>query len=541
LDPAVALALAVTQVTLLVKTAGAQGYARDEGFYFSAAESYARWFETLARDPAGAFTRRVIDASFVVNHEHPALAKSLFSLSWLVLQRRWHLFAEEGTSFRFPGMCFAGLAVAVIYLWGAETKGRRAGLIAALLFALVPTTFYHAHLDCFDVPITAMWLLTAWCYHRSLTSRGWGWALVTGVVFGLTLDTKHNSWFLPFAVVAHTLLSRGASLGRDLAVGRLRLPLALIAMATVGPLVFVALWPWLWFDTAARFAWYVQFHTGHEYYNMEFLGETWWRPPFPRSYAWLMSAATIPVVTLSLFVTGLVRAGKERVLPVLRGERPADSPGSVELLWVLGVLINYAPWLSPGTPIFGGTKHWMTAYPFLMLLAGYGFDWLAAALEEESARPWLRRAAPWLLGGASLAAPAAETVHAHPWGLSAYTPLVGGTPGAASLGLNRGFWGYTTGSVVDVLNDRVPRGGSVYIHDTAWESWRMLQRDGRLRVDIRGVGSPATADAALYHHEQHMKGVEYQIWVAFGTTTPAAVAGLDQVPIVLVYVRPPGR
>jgi 4-amino-4-deoxy-L-arabinose transferase-like glycosyltransferase len=438
-------------------------------------------------------------------------------------------------------MCFAGLAIAVIYLWGAETKGRRTGLIAALLFALVPTTFYHAHLDCFDVPITAMWLLTAWCYHRSLTARGWGWALVTGVVFGLTLDTKHNSWFLPFAVVAHTLLSRGTGLLRDLTAGRLRLPLSLISMATVGPLVFVALWPWLWFETAARFAWYVQFHTGHEYYNMEFLGETWWRPPFPRGYAWVMSAATIPMVTLSLFVIGVIRACHERIWPTLRGETPSISPGSVELLWGLGVLINYAPWLSPGTPIFGGTKHWMTAYPFLMLLAGHGFDWLAAALGEAASQPWLRRAAPWLLGGASLAAPAAETFHAHPWGLSAYTPLVGGTPGAASLGLNRGFWGYSTGSVVDILNDRVPQGGSVYIHDTAWESWRMLQRDGRLRADIRGVGSPAVADAALYHHEQHMEGVEYQIWVALGTTTPAAVAGLDQVPIVLVYVRPPGR
>ena len=108
---------------------------------------------------------------------------------------------------------------------------------------------------------------------------------------------------------------------------------------------------------------------------------------------------------------------------------------------------------------------------------------------------------------------------------------------AASLGLNRGFWGYQTGSVVGFLNANVPPGGSLYLHDTAYDSFRMLQRDGRLRDDIRPVMSPAYADAALYHHEQHMEGVEYQIWVAFETTAPAEIKGLDGVPIVWVYLR----
>ncbi|RYE80142.1 MAG: hypothetical protein EOO74_02605 [Myxococcales bacterium] len=92
--------------------------------------------------------------------------------------------------------------------------------------------------------------------------------------------------------------------------------------------------------------------------------------------------------------------------------------------------------------------------------------------------------------------------------------------------------------MADVLNHRLPPGGTVYLHDTAWDAWRMLQRDGRVRGDLRGVGTPAGADAALYHHEPHMAGVEYQIWVALGTTTPAAVRGLDGVPIVWLYLRP---
>ncbi len=140
-----------------------------------------------------------------------------------------------------------------------------------------------------------------------------------------------------------------------------------------------------------------------------------------------------------------------------------------------------------------------------------------------------------LLGAAVVAAPIAETLHAHPWALSSYTPLVGGAPGGASLGLNRSFWGYTTGAVVDYLNEHVPPRGTVYIHDTAGQAWDMLLRDGRLRKDIRGVGAVAGADFALYHHEKHMLGQAYQAWVAFGTTSPEHIAGLDGVPVILVY------
>lgn len=531
-DVAIAALLVVAATWLLVATAGSQGYARDEGFYFAAAESYARWFDLLLRDPASAVTRPNVDAAWSVNREHPALLKSLFALSWRVLHQRWHLFAEEGTSFRFPAMVLSGIATAVVYLWGAEARGRRAGAAAAAAFFFVPTTFYHSHLDCFDVPIAALWTLTAWAYWRSLVGGGWRWAVCAGVAFGLALDTKHNSWFLPFFVGAHTCVSRRRELWQGLRAGSLSLPLALPCMLVLGPLVFVAGWPWLWYDTAARFFGYVQFHTRHDYYNMEFLGQTYWRPPFPRGYAWLMTAATVPAVTLAAAALGAFFAARRAL-----DDADRDDPGATELAWALGALVCFAPWLSSSTPIFGGTKHWLTAYPFVALFAGAGFDQALSRLEGLVAGG-ARRA--WVLSASLLtaASPIVQSLRAHPWGLSAYTPLVGGAPGAATLGLNRGFWGYTTDRVVDVLN-ALPPNASVYLHDTAWDSWRMLQRDGRVRADLRATGAPSGADAALYHHEAHMAGVEQQIWIALGTTTPAAVRGLDGVPIVWVYLKRP--
>ncbi len=548
-DPTIGLALAVAYVALLLATNKDLGYARDEGFYFQAARSYEGWFSLLFESPKAAFERANIDRFWAANSEHPAFVKSLFALSHHFLFAKWKLFAEEGTSFRFPGMALSGLAVAVTYLWGRRVSGRVAGLVAALSFAMMPHVFYHSHLDCFDMPVAAMWLVTTYAYWRSISGGGWAWALATGVLYGLLLNTKHNSWLLPPALIVHFVIARGEGFWRELRAGSVRAPLALVAMAVIGPVVFYLGWPWIWHDTGKRLAAYVAFHTGHEYYNMEFLGRTYWKPPMPLGYAWVTTVATVPAVTLLLFLIGLgagvKRGGAVRLGWLARRLRFGAAPTpldrdlfSTELLWFGCILTSYAPWLSKGTPIFGGTKHWITAYPFLALFAAQGFVLAARALTAERGRA-VKLATSAALALAVTAAPVAIAIGSHPWGLAAYTPLVGGAPGAASLGLNRSFWGYTTGAVQGFLNERAPPNASVYVHDTAMQSWDQMVKDGRLRGDLRPVWSPAGASFSLYHHEPHMLRVEYQIWVDYGTVAPARVGTYDGVPVVWVYERPP--
>jgi 4-amino-4-deoxy-L-arabinose transferase-like glycosyltransferase len=533
-DRLLALGLAAGYVALLLLTAGSLGYARDEGFYFQAARAYGGWFELLLRAPSQAFERGNIDRFFAVNHEHPALMKSLFALSHALFHDKLGWIAEGGTAYRLPGMLLAGLAVGTLYLWGRQVSGRLPGLVGALLFAAMPRMFYHAHLACFDMPVAAMWLITSYAYFRSLQAKTLGWAIACGVLYGLLLDTKHNAWLLPPALVLHLVLTRGTELWKGLRARRLQLPNGLLAMAVLGPAVFYAGWPWIWHDTVPRLIEYVRFHTGHEYYNMEFLGQTYWKPPMPRLYAWLMTLATVPTITLVLAVAGLVAGA-------LRWRDRASVDGrfrfDAELFWALGILTSYAPWLSSDTPIFGGTKHWITAYPFLCLFAGRGF----AQLLEHCA--WLSprlgaRFVSVVLAVCVLLAPVVMTLRAHPYGLSFYAPLVGGAPGAAALGLNRGFWGYTTDAVLPFINERAQRGAGVYVHDTALQSWDMLRSDGRARFDLRPTLAIAQSQFALYHHEAHMRRVEYQIWVDYGTAAPAALGLYEGVPIVWVYQRP---
>jgi hypothetical protein len=262
---------------------------------------------------------------------------------------------------------------------------------------------------------------------------------------------------------------------------------------------------------------------------------------------------------LLLFLVGAIDrgcVGGRRLSAWLRATigRPASSAGTApphppshrdrretDLLLALSFAVAVGPFFLSATPIFGGTKHWMPAYPVLALFAGRGFDIVTAAMNRAlPAFTGLRRLGAEASLAACVVAPAlAVTVHSHPFGLSAYVPLVGGTAGGADLGLNRQFWGYTTqNAATEYLNDRAPRGASVFLHDTTWDAWAQMQAEGRVRSDLRGVGAPSEATFALVQHELHMNEVDYDIWVTLGTDAPAYVVKHDGVPIVSVYRRP---
>ena len=198
-DGLIAVLLASGYVALLLATASSIGYARDEGFYFTAARSYGAWFELLAQDATRALSPGIVDRYFGVNHEHPVLMKSLFALSYRLLYEELGWIQHPGTAYRVPGMLMGGMAVALTYAWAARVIGRLPGLVAALSLAFMPRVFFHAHLACFDVPVAAMWLVTTLAYWWAVERGGIGRALVVGVLYGLLLNTKHNAWLLPLS------------------------------------------------------------------------------------------------------------------------------------------------------------------------------------------------------------------------------------------------------------------------------------------------------------------------------------------------------
>ncbi len=554
-DQLVGAGLMIGYVIWLLSTARELGFPRDEGFYFHAAGDYSHWFELLFKEPKTAIQQGQIDAIWQENHEHPSLMKSLFALSSLKFYSQWKVFSDQSTAFRFPAMVLSSLSLWITYLFGARAYSRRAGLVGAISLALMPHVFFHSHLACFDAPIMTMWLACIYVYWRSRQEGGWGWAILAGVVYGLTLETKHNAWILPAVFIPHAIIAGWNATGRTIKLGVLPIPSSIVSMAILGPLVFYALWPWLWNDTLPRLQEYVNFHVNHVYYNIEYLHKNYFSAPSPRSYAPVMIAATVPTVTLLIFAVGLGERAKfavSRIVNLLRRIKGKSLPKTkhdlheTDLLLFLGLSAPIAVFvLLTKTPIFGGTKHWMTAYPLLAIFAGRGFqvvsDALARALPSKLDE-LRKRGAVVALAASVVIAPLFVTIHSHPFGLSAYVPFAGGTAGGADLGLNRQFWGFTTESVGPWLAANAPPNSRVFVHDTAWDSWFRMSEEKRIRPDLRPTGSPSDSDFGLVHIELHMNEVDFQSWVAFETDQPAYVLTHDGVPIVTVYRRgPPSR
>jgi Dolichyl-phosphate-mannose-protein mannosyltransferase len=569
-DRPIGLGLSAAFLLWIYRTSASLGFCRDESFYFQAASSYIGWFRLLFAKTKGVFEQATVDTYWSANHEHPSLVKSTFALSWMFLHEKWKLIEQPSQALRLPGMVFGAIGVYITYALACRIHSRIAGLAAAFSLCLIPSVFYHAHLACFDVPVMTMWLLAVYTYMEAAHTRTLRSALVFGVAFGLLLETKHNAWLLPGVIAPHALWAySAASPHRGF---RLRFPWPLLAMATVGPLVFFALWPWLWHDTEARLREYAAFHLNHEYYNIEFLGRNYYGPPSPLLYAPTLIAATVPTVTLALFAVGLLHERwalrvvfaawvsrlRRKSLPGPSGsnsegiEVATFAAASARLALVLALAVPIAVFFLPKTPIFGGTKHWLPAYPFLCIFAGLGFAHVSKSLRTLVRNVHLRSHAMragsefrWnrllvaALGVVVFAAPVLETAHSHPFGLSAYVPFAGGTRGGASLGLNRQFWGFTTQSLAPFFAAQAQPGESVFIHDTTGGAWQTLQNEKRMRADLGGnIWSIQDTQWAIVHHELHMIETETNIWTVFGTASPAYVLTHDGVPIISVYKRP---
>ena len=541
LDHLVGALFAAVYMAILISTAHNLGYARDEGFYFTAARKYQKWFDVLDEDPARAMEDKVIGKHWVYNHEHPALMKTLFGFSERIFHKKLDLLSPS-TALRLPGMLTGALAVYLIFLWGSFAWGRGAGAFAAVVFAMMPRVFYHAHLCCFDIPITFFWLLVVYLYWRSLDSTRFG--IAAGAAFGLALAVKLNAFFIPFVLAIHflTLYLRWRKAPRE-SRGRPPKPWAFLSGLVLAPPIFFAHWPWLWFDTIRHVGSYLGFHSNHPHYNTAYFGENIIQAPTPISYPFVLTLLTVPTVVIALFVAGALLRGRhhlprkleEKVEGFWKPAGPASLNG-LDLLIFLNVLVPIAIIAFPTVPVFGGTKHWMTAMPFIAMFAGIGAarlgDVAAAALGRLPSR--VVRVA---VVAALLVPPIQQTYTSHPFGLASYVPMAGGAPGAADMGMLRQFWGYTTTGVLPFLNDRTPKGKGVWFHDTAQPSVKMFREEGLLRRDIRATNIK-TAAYSIVHHELHMVRNESWVWNRYKTFSPVHVLTYQGVPIVSVYENP---
>ncbi len=520
----IGMLLAIATTILVLVNQRDVGIARDETVYFSAGDHYADWWvktltfrshATIAQTFGGAFGGEA-------NPEHPPLIKLASGLS-----HRWLPIVDELTAYRVPSAVLHGVCAWLVFAMTVELWGLAEAVLAALCLIALPRALFHAGLDCFDAPSMALWFATIYAYWRCLDGRKFPWQV--GVAWGLALATKHTALFLPFALAAHFAIM--AVRAKKLEHWRVA-----VSLAVLGPLVLLALWPWLWLDPIGHVREWLAFHLHHVHYNFEYLGENWNAPPFPWHVALVTTLFTIPTATLAAAVIGVA----VWIVRWRRGETPSHAPG---LLLLFSAAASIGPFFLGTTPIFGAEKHWMPILPSVCIAAGVGAAWAArqaaAVVRPVSGSTARERIALAIVGGAIVLAGATETITAEPYALTWYSALAGGAPGGADLGMNRQFWGVAARGVLPVIAQQPP--GPVYTHDAS-PAWGWYQRFGLVPKSYPDAGHEAAGIAAsklaFVIHEKHFNRHDYMIWKAYGTVQPIFVLRAAGVPVVSLYKRP---
>lgn len=532
-----AFILAALWLSWLCVTSRDVGIPRDESIYFYAADRFAEWWSRLLEQGWGAFSPAEIKRGFAFNHEHPMLMKSLFGLSHEWLYRRWGIISDPILAYRLPTMVMSSALIYCTTLLAVALRGLWAGAVAGLLLMGMPRLFFHAHLSCFDAPVTLMWLAITLAYLGALTRRRW--VIGAGVILGLGLATKLNTFFAPFTLllisVFHIVhVARAERPALSVRIWFKRYAWIAASLTFLGLGVFWAHWPWLYHDTLSRMGAYIGFHARHVHYPVDYLGHLYYGPPFPIHFPLVFTAFTLPVATLCLFACGAtwtLRAAWRRWIDRADGF-------CIELFLLMNALIPVLIIAWPTTPIFGGTKHWMPAMPYFAVLGGIGFVWLCEGIRALRLPTWR-----FMLASALLA-PGLWLTHeygAH--GPAWYNSVAGGIPGAAELRMPRNFWGYSSVEMIDWLNRSPRERRSVFWHNATGIAVHHYRAAGWLdrRISSTGDWTYPYAEWSLYHDQREKLPEEIDLWWAHGSSLPVEGFFIDGVQQIGVYASPQAR
>ncbi|MCD5401372.1 glycosyltransferase family 39 protein [candidate division NPL-UPA2 bacterium] len=508
---------------LIAFTINQPGLTWDEANFIPSSLSYLDWFRQLRS--ADAFAPEVITRYWLPTREHPPLAKLLSGLTILL----FHEIAGLIASARLSVALSFSLLLVLVYSLVRQFWSWKAGLFASLSLLIMPRLFGHAHLASLDVPMSLLSILVVFSFLQGINN--WKWSLLLGLFFGLALATKVNALFLPFPLLIWAHLYHRRQYANNI-----------MAMLFISPLVFIAIWPWLWVNIPQRLLEYLALKIQRSAIPVYYLGRTYGEVPPPWHYPFLMTAITIPSGLLITGLAGFIRAIKSSLkVPGIKTSSLLNSSASdhhkIGMLIIFNTLFPLLLISLPGVPKYDGVRLFLPAFPFLAMLSGLGLEWLA---EKASSffrkRLSLRRTIhlPLLLGLLFLGINTWPLVSIRPYYLSYYNSLVGGVRGARELGMETTYWGDTmTQTVLDYLN-RQPPGTRVHFFPVGGNVVPLLKFTGRLREDLE-VTSREEATLLVLNHRQGF--FDEKIWRIHREEKPIKEASTFYrgVPLTAVY------
>ncbi len=362
---------------------------------------------------------------------------------------------------RFGPMLVFSLVAGAIYGFFACRYGRGPAILAVSAWLLQPRLFAHAHYAAYDALLASLWvgviLAFALAVERPARWPRWAWVVGFGWILGAALATKFTAWFLPVPFLVWTVIYRDR-----------RGFLTLLAAAPIALLTVWVLIPTWWvapFDGLNRFFESNLSRGETIVIATQFLGQVYQTPV--ESLPWYNSLAltvfVTPVGFLALAILGLFRACRrfrvERFGVLVIGH------------WAFLLLLRALP----NVPGHDGVRLFLPAFGCLALASGLGAAWV---LE------WWGRGGRLILGTAVLEGVLSVTMMM-PVPLSYFSPIVGGLPGAAKLGMEPTYyWDALTPEVLTWLNENTPPGQAVLFSNYYSTSFLYLRQTGKIEAPV---------------------------------------------------------
>jgi hypothetical protein len=517
------IALFLGSLIFVAATLKDYGVTWDEPPYFHAADLHIAWITEFFSNVAhGKLQQSLADAEIKsawhwnpYNVPHPPFSRIVSGLTKLLFASRLDSFS----AYRMGPALFFAVLVTVMYLWISALFGRVTGLFSALALACTPNLFGFAHIAVTDPPLATMWFLTSYCFWKGLNDSRWSVAL--GTAWGLALATKFPALLIPIPLIlwAH-LFHRHKYINN------------IFALVFLAPLVMIATQPYLWHQAGMRIVEFLFEGVSRGYrpdanFPVLFFGTLYYTSQLPWYYPFFLLGVTTPesILLLALLGIGAIYWAREQ--------------DRVMVLFLLNALFIPVMGLLPGAVLHDGVRQLISGIPFLVGLAGGGFHVLLRFVSVQAtkirAADNIKHIQSKIVGSGFvlLLFPAALDLFIyHPFELSYYNRLIGGTRGAYEKGLEvTYFMEAFNPEFLRYLNDKLPPKAVINASFGNF-MFNYYQKETRLRSDIQITDSQSVDYYILLTRRSVWSKKE---WNLFNKNSALAAVRLGTVPLVLVY------
>ncbi|KMP11577.1 hypothetical protein UR09_02970 [Candidatus Nitromaritima sp. SCGC AAA799-A02] len=365
---------------------------------------------------------------------HPPLARLWTGITW----KLFHSSLGEIRSLRLAPALLFSISVTLLFFLLCAHYGLYPSLLASIGLLLIPHAFGHAHLIALDSPIASMWMITAFCFVKGLKSNRW--AIMFGVVLGLTMNTKIHGIAVPFPLFLWGLL-----------FFRKQMTANIWACVIFTPLTIYLTNPLYWHYPMREFVDYIANMMDKRTYEKiptSFLGKEYGFSP-PKYYAPFMIAVTTPPLMLIFSLTGMIYAG----IHVIRRKLTSPPGENLDVFLLFNFLMMLILTLFKNIPLYDGVRLFLPAFPFAAGLAGSGLFFISQSINKKNLKSIFCAGMTCLI----LVFSAVSIIRIHPFELSYFNRFIGGLPGAKEWGLEPTYWNDAfTISTARLMRDKYP-------------------------------------------------------------------------------------